>query len=156
MKITSRGFTLLEVLFSIAILAIIFLITVKSFSGEVAEKETRAIADNIVAKLELARSNAITGKNGQNYGVKFGDNYFTYFTGSSYISSNQSNERTDIGDKFEITNDIPGADDAIVFSKLKGDINHNGPITITISEVSNFENTIQLKIGKLGDVSMVK
>lgn len=156
MKITGRGFTLLEVLFSIAILAIIFLITIKSFSGEVAENELQSIADNIVAKLELARSNAITGKSGQNYGVKFGDKYFTYFTGSSFISSNQSNERTDIGDKFEITNDIPGADDVIVFSKLKGDINHSGPITITISEVSNFENTIQLKIGKLGDVSMVE
>ena len=153
---STRGFTLLEVLFSIAILAILFFITINSFGGEVAEKENQAIADNIVAKLELARSNAVTGKNGQNYGVKFGDNYFTYFTGSSYISSNQSNERTDIGEKFEITNDIPGADNAIVFSKLKGDINHSGPITITIYEVSNSENTIQLKIGKLGDVSMVK
>lgn len=153
---SKRGFTLLEVLFSIAILAIIFLITVKSFSGEISEKETQAIADSIVAKLELARSNAITGKSGQNYGVKFGDNYFTYFTGSSYISSNQSNDRSDIGNKFEITNDIPGADDTIVFSKLKGDINHSGPITITIYEVSNSENTIQLKIGKLGDVSMVE
>ncbi len=153
---STRGFTLLEILFSIAILAIIFLITVKSFSGEVAEKELQSIADNIVAKLELARSNAITGKNGQNYGVKFGESYFTYFSGSSYISSNQINERTDIGDKFVITNDIPGADDVIVFSKMKGDINHSGPITITISEVSNSENTIQLKIGKLGDVSMVE
>ena len=153
---STRGFTLLEILFSIAILAIIFLITVKSFSGEVAEKELQSIADNIVAKLELARSNAITGKNGQNYGVKFGESYFTYFSGSSYISSNQINERTDIGDKFVITNDIPGADDVIVFSKMKGDINHSGPITITISEVSYSENTIQLKIGKLGDVSMVE
>lgn len=156
MNFKTRGFTILEVLFSIAILAIISLISIKSFGGEVGEKEIRAISDNVVANIDLARSNAITGKNGQSYGIKFGDNYFTYFTGSSYISSNESNERNDINSKFEITNDIPGADDAIVFSKLKGDINHNGPITITISEKSDSENSIQLKIGKLGDVSMIE
>ncbi len=156
MRFNKRGFTILELLFSIAILAIISYVTIKSFSGEVSEKEIQAISDNIVSKLELARSNAITGKNGQNYGIKFSEDSFTYFVGSSYISSNESNERNEINSKFEIANDIPGEDDVVVFSKLKGDINHNGPITITITEKTDSENSIRLKIGKLGDVSMVE
>ncbi len=151
-----RGFSGAEILVTLSILALLFLIGTMSLSRNVAEKELQSIADNIVAKLELAKSNAITGKNGQNYGVKFNSDSYVYFTGSTYISTNQSNETTQISSKFQITNDIPGSDDAIIFSKIKGYTNHSSTVTVTISEISNASSSIQLTIGKLGDITMIK
>lgn len=151
-----RGFTIVEILITLSILALLFLIGTMSFSRNVAEKELQTIADNIVAKLELAKSNAVTGKNGQNYGVKFNSASYVYFTGSAYIPSNESNETVTISSKFKITNDIPGSDDAIVFSKIKGNTNHSSTVTLTVSEISNASSSIQLTIGKLGDITVVK
>ena len=151
-----RGFSGAEILVTLSILAFLFLVGTLSFNRNVAEKELQSIADNIAAKMELAKSNAVTGKNGLNYGIKFNSSSYVYFTGSTYISTNQSNETTQISNKFQITNDIPGADDAIIFSKIKGNINHSSAVTITISEISNASSSIQLTIGKLGDVTMIK
>ncbi len=151
----SRGFSFIELMIGICIISVLALIGTYSFGDSLKSKGMITITDDIVATLELARSNAMTGKGGTAHGVKFNEDSYIGFTGSSYISSNESNDANTISGKFLISNNIPGADDKIVFSKIKGESNHSGEVTITISEVGG-ERQRQVIIGPLGDVTVVK
>ena len=151
----SRGFSFIELMIAICIISVLALIATYSFGDSLKNKGLITITDDIVATLELARSNAMTGKGGTAYGVKFHNDSYIGFSGSSYISSNESNDVNTISNKYVISNDIPGADDKIVFSKIKGESNHTGTVTITVKEVDD-ENQRQVIIGPLGDVTVVK
>jgi type IV fimbrial biogenesis protein FimT len=155
MSQNSRGFSFVEMMVSIGIISLLAVIASYSFGDNLKNKELITITDDIVATLELARSNAITGKGSTAYGVKFNSDSYIGFVGSSYISSNQSNDVNTISSKYTISNDIPGADDKIVFSKVKGESNHSSSVTVTISEVGGSRQK-QVTIGTLGDVTVVQ
>lgn len=155
MSQNSRGFSFVELMVSIGIISLLAIIASYSFGDNLKNKELITITDDIVATLELARSNAITGKGGTAYGVKFNSDSYIGFVGSSYIPSNQSNDVNTISSKYAISNNIPGADDKIVFSKVKGESNHSSSVTVTISEVGGSLQK-QVTIGTLGDVTVVQ
>lgn len=150
------GFSLLEVIVTISFLMIILAIGVGSFRDTALDKELESTANNIVSTLELARTNSVAGKNSQNYGVKFNNDSYISFVGSSYIESNESNETNTVGSKVEITTDIPGASESVVFSKITGQPNHGQELTITISEKNESDNNIDVVIGILGEISVIK
>lgn len=149
-----NGFSLIEILISLAVLTSLLLIGTLSFSDLKTDKELQAIAGSIVSKLEEAKSNSLSGKGGSSYGVKFNDDSYVYFPGSSYIVSNDGNKEYQINSNFQMSNDIPGSSDSIVFSKITGDSNYAATVTLFIS--SDPESKIEIIIGELGDISMIK
>lgn len=57
---SNKGFTLLELMVGIAILAILISIAVPSYNEQIAANRVRYDADNVVTALQLARSEAVT------------------------------------------------------------------------------------------------
>jgi prepilin-type N-terminal cleavage/methylation domain-containing protein len=150
------GFTLVEVMVSIAALTILMLIGNFSFQNSLNSKKLNNEIDNLVSKISEIQTNAITGKGGQNYGIKFNNDSFVSFIGSSYIPTNENNILYLIDSKLEITHDIPGQEGVIVFSKISGEMNHNQNITVVIREKNNPDRSVSVIIGKLGVISIVK
>jgi type IV fimbrial biogenesis protein FimT len=57
---SNKGFTLLELMVAIAVLAILLSIAVPNYNAQIAATRLRADADNVVTALQLARSEAVT------------------------------------------------------------------------------------------------
>lgn len=75
----SQGFTLLEILVVVTILAVLMGTVVVGFTGADEERRLRTLAEDIQARLELARQNAL--QRNREWGVHVGDNsyHFTEF-----------------------------------------------------------------------------
>jgi type II secretory pathway pseudopilin PulG len=151
-----KAFSLIEIIFIITILSVLFGVANQAFRGKSAEKEIETIANTLVSDLEMAKTNSITGKSGQNYGLKFNSDSYVYFVGSSYIESNENNVVTQIPSNIEIINDIPGSTDQIIFSKITGDTNHDDEISISVQLINDPSKKVDIIIGELGDISMIK
>ncbi|MYF48803.1 MAG: type II secretion system protein GspH [Gammaproteobacteria bacterium] len=72
----SRGFTLLELLVVVAILAVLVGTVVVGFTGADEERRLRTLAEGIQARLELARQNAL--QRNREWGVHVEDNSYRF------------------------------------------------------------------------------
>lgn len=149
-----EGFTLMEVLVVLAIVSVLVVIAVSNFRSSKDKKELDSLVNSIVFDLEQAKANAMSGKNGQNQGIKFNASSYVTFGGSAYIASNQSNVTVPVTAGYQLANTIPGTDDAIVFSRITG--NTNVTATVTVSRISDATKKKDIVIGNLGDVTVVE
>lgn len=149
-----KGFTLIEILISIAIIGIISSIFVFSFQKEIQEKKMNSIVNSIVAKLQEAKGLSQSGKDGEVYGIKFNSDSYVTFVGSNYDQTSNTNVVFDIDDNFIISNTIPNADDFVTFSKIKGDTGINANVIITNKNDANMEKIITIR--SLGDISVIQ
>ena len=150
----SRGFTAVEIVVALGILVLIFGIGTQVFVTSRNAKQLETYTDGVSSKLEEAKTNALAGKNGTNFGVKFSTTSYTYFNGSSYSSSATSNVPYNLLGKYNISNNIPGTDDAILFTRLTGIPSATG--TIVISDGGSPAKTATVTVGVMGDVSVTK
>ena len=74
--IRGRGFTLLELLVVVAVLGILAGTVVVGFTGADEERRLRALAEDIQARLELARQNAL--QRNREWGVHVADNSYRF------------------------------------------------------------------------------
>ena len=121
----NTGFTVLELMLSMSILAILFALTVVSLTSLIPKANTRAAAEVLVADLREQQMKAMSGYEAiaggaSNYGIFFETNRYTLFTGSSYVAGHQENFVVNLqnGLTFDVTN-LPLS--AIVFSRGSGD-----------------------------------
>lgn len=149
-----RGFTLVEILVSLAIILLLMGIGAYALIASRTAKQLDTMTDSITAKLEEAKSNAISGKNGTNFGLAFSTTTYVYWSGSSYSPGNANNLTYPVTNGFSITSTIPGTDHAIMFARITGLPNATGSITITSNQ--NASTTDTITIGTLGDITVVK
>ena len=121
----SYGFTMLELMLTMSILAILFGLTVVSLTNIIPKANTRAAAEVLVADLREQQMKAMSGYEAitggaSNYGIFFETNRYTLFTGNSYVMGNQENFVVNLqnGLVFDTTN-LPLS--TIVFTKGSGD-----------------------------------
>lgn len=150
----NKGFSLLEIIVSIAIAAILLTIITTSFRTAQVRKTQDGITQSILASLEEQKANSQAGKGGSSYGVKFNSNEFITFKGISYSESSVDNKTFPVDSKFQISETISNANNIIYFSKLNG--NSNEVATITISHISNEVTPQNLIIETSGAISMVE
>lgn len=149
-----KGFTLIEIIISISIISILTVIAVNTLSGASDRKELEGIADSVVAELDQAKANSQAGKDGESHGIKFNSDSYITFSGSSFDVDDSNNQTFNINsEKFDITEDISNVDNAVIFSKIYGEIGDT--VTITIADLDD-SNSIDVIIGKLGEVSVIK
>jgi len=154
MRQYAKGITLVEVLVSITIIAILSSIIVVSLSSYRASKLVETTANEIAFKLEEAKTNSIAGKGGSSFGIHFASTSYTYFRGSTYNSSDTDNISPTFPEDFSITTNLTGSAVNIIFSRLTGTPNVTG--TITISKTNDSSKTKTITIGNLGDISVVQ
>ena len=75
-RMRGRGFTLLELLVVVAILAVLVGTVVVGFTGADEERRLRTLAEGIQARLELARQNAL--QRNREWGVHVEDNHYRF------------------------------------------------------------------------------
>ena len=127
-KLLDRGFTLLEVILVIAILAIISTISFSYLGGFKTSSELDETAGQIVGKLREAQSKAMTGEDGKKWGVHFdnagSDSSYDFFsTTNSYASGSAIVETIYLTHLAQgVTFSMPAAGQSVdvIFSKITG------------------------------------
>jgi prepilin-type N-terminal cleavage/methylation domain-containing protein len=149
-----KGFSLIEIIFSIAIIGILSVMVVTSFHTAQARKEQQGIVQSIVADLEKQKSDTQAGKAGSQYGVKFNPSNYVLFTGTSYATTSPSNRAVNVDSEFQLSETISNAQNIIYFSKING--NANETATITVSHISNRVNPLLLTVQTSGAISVIE
>src|SRR5437763_1402091 len=113
------GFTLVEVLIIMGILAILFTISSLNLSNTVPQTALSNATDLLVADLKQQQLSAMTGNTeGQainsNYGIYFTNEKYTLFQGSTYSIGNTSNFDVRLDD---INTSTTASGSIIVFEK---------------------------------------
>jgi len=148
-----KGFTLVELLVAIAIMVLMISIGVVTFVSSKNASNLNSYTDGIISSLEQARGNALSGKGGSSYGIKFTTNTLTHtlFTGSTYSSSATTNVVTQIGTGYTLTTNLTGSSNTIVFSRLTGVPSATG--TITLLQQATSKSKI-ITIGTQGNITV--
>ncbi len=126
---TSRGFTIVEILVVITILAAISLFVVSGFRNYARFQEYQQAVTTIRATLYEAKVQARSSEDGQARGIYFGTNTVTLFPGSTYIVGNSANRVTTLPQVRIITN-LGNGSPQTVFSNLYGLPSATGTVSI--------------------------
>lgn len=138
----NKGFTIIEVVVTLGILAIIFGATAP-VNWEFYQKiELRTEYNNYLSYLKLARAAALANKNTSAYGVYIGPDNITIFEGVNYAARNQSKDQLFAR---SLLINVSGATE-VVFSPLSGNSTNK---TITLA---NSQGTYNIDINTQGKI----
>ncbi len=147
-----KGFSLVEILIVIAIIGIIGGISTFSFNDAKTNKLLRIAGDDMVFALEEIKSDALAGKDGLNQSMFIESTTYTTYSGTTYSAGESSNRPHTLNPLFSISTTAPA--NTITFKRLTGDA--TSVSTTTISEIADPNNTIEIVVGTLGDITMVQ
>ncbi|MCA9372627.1 prepilin-type N-terminal cleavage/methylation domain-containing protein [Candidatus Woesebacteria bacterium] len=140
------GFTLLELMLTLAILGVLFALTVVNLTNIIPTASTRSAGEVLVADLREQQMKAMSGYEAitggaSDYGIYFDTDHYVLFTGDSYTEGAQENFEINLQGGLEFdTTDLPLS--MIVFSKGSGEVmNYSSTYhTITIDNVVSKES----------------
>ena len=133
----SKGFSLVEMLIVVAILAILVSMFVSSFSNAGGSQALDTSVISTISVLNGAKSSAVSSKDNSNYGVRIFSNKLVSFK-NNYGTENQE---VTISNLVKISTST-GIGSDIIFNKVSGSTNASGTITITVSNNSSKNSTI--------------
>lgn len=147
---TQTGLTLIELLISIAILAVVAILVTSGFNSFRESTQLNEAHSAILGMLKDARSRTLSSEKNTQYGVHFETSQVVIFSGSSYSSGFSSNEPYTLPSLARISSINFGGSADIVFARLTGSASANG--TITIESFSNPSKTKTITIISSGVV----
>lgn len=146
---SSRGFTLIEVLVSLAIAGIIVAVGVGAFVNWNTREALDTETGKIIALLLEARSLTTSGSDGSVFGVHFESGQTVLFRGAAYDAGSTGNRAQPLHDEVRITSvALSGGAHDVVFRKLTGATGQSG--TVTLSSVRDPDNTRTITITQTG------
>jgi prepilin-type N-terminal cleavage/methylation domain-containing protein len=148
------GFTLIEVLISVAVIVIIGAIGISSLYNARDSKNLDAVADGLDAVLEQAKSDAIAGKSAASYGVWFDSGSYAYFQGSAYSAGAGTNKVTILPGGWKLSTTTSSGRSYIVFTHLTGAAQATG--TVTVSKIADPSLARSISIGSAGDITVIR
>ncbi len=141
-----------ELLMALFIMILIGAIGTTVFYGSKRTKTLEVITDGLNFTMELARSDALAGKGGSNFGIFIATSSYTYFMGSSYVDGNASNRTTTIPSGWLLSTSTGNGSSAIVFLRLAG--TPQAMATVTVSNIGDPSLTRSLIVGSQGNISV--
>jgi prepilin-type N-terminal cleavage/methylation domain-containing protein len=151
-----KGFTLVELIISIALIAIIAGISFSNLGGHQKKLEVDLEAEKIVAYLRETRNRAIAGQDNSSWGIHFvnvsnGDDYYNLFKGLTFSTSAIVETRF-LSKKIQFL--IPAINENVdvVFLKSSGELSSSEKIII-LQSIINPEITSTIEINKLGQIN---
>lgn len=130
----NRGFTIFEVLISIAIIVIIGSISVSVFSRLSNSTSLDKDAHIVLSYIEKARAMAINSVDAVEHGVKFDTNSVKIFSGTAYNVSNIETDYNLPGSATISAINLSPAGSEVFFEKLTGNASATGTITVLSSK----------------------
>lgn len=128
-----KGITVIEILFVIGIIIIIFMIIITSFGRFRQVQTIKTASGDILSALDKARGNALASIDSSEYGVHFQSDKIVIFKGIVYSSLDLNNENINIISPATISNiNLSGGGNEIYFNRLSGAPDKTGVITISV------------------------
>lgn len=147
-----KGFTLIEILVSLAILAVISVIGLNSFSSVNTDKALDLEAEKVISLIAKARALTLSAKDGAAYGVHFEERTAVLFRGPTYSSGALANQVQAFNDIVKLSAAaLAGGGVEVLFAKLTGATAQSG--TITLAAVRDASKTRVITIAATGVAS---
>ena len=148
-----QGFTFIEIIISVAILATLTLIIVGSFSRFNKSITLSRDAERIVSMLNEARTNTIASKNGVQYGVHFEASRAILFSGAVYDENAIDNNAFLLKTFESISNvSLGGGGDNVVFNRVTGTTINFGSVTISTNSDDMSPRVISISANGLANL----
>jgi type II secretory pathway pseudopilin PulG len=147
----TRGFSILETMIVVAITIVIASIGTYAFTTLRTHKQLEVAADALRARLEEARTYAMSGKGGTTYGVSFATSTYTLYSGSTYSAGAAGNVVTTLPSPVTLSRSLSGGASTILFARITGLPSATGTLTL-----NNSSSTASVTVGTMGDVNVVK
>lgn len=146
---SSKGFSLVELLLALSIVAIVAVVGVTSLSNFNTEKALSLEAGKVVSLLVKARSLTLSAKGGDVYGVHFDTDKAVLFKGTSYVAGTAGNQAQPVNSAVRISATVlAGGGAEVLFKKLSGTTTQSG--TVTLASVKNGSLTKVVTISVTG------
>ena len=136
------GFTLTEILVAILILSLLAGFIFSTFISFRKNQSMSLDTETVLETIRQARSQTLSSKGGELYGVHFSSSKITLFTGNAYNQNGAGNISFDMNPNNIISWNLSGGGNDVVFSRLNGETTNDG--TITISSQGNSPKTITI------------
>ncbi len=146
------GFTFIEILISIAILAIIAMAIIGPFASFRNAQAIKNTSESVVALLNQARVKTLASENLLQYGVHVQTDKAILFSGSSYSGGTSISEIVVSDSNITLTNiSLLGGGSDVVFNRLTGVTDNYGTLKVIHANANVPQKTIT--ISKTGTVS---
>ncbi len=137
----NKGFSVVELLATIAILGLLFAVSMASFSKFNRREVVSANASALAASLRDARARTLASVGGSQYGVKVDADRFTFFQGSTFSSSTQSNISYMYLSGVRASSSIS----TFVFERVTGNSSASGTIDVYQSSASDVLKRVKVQ-----------
>lgn len=142
----SRGFTLIEFLIVIVIIAVLSAIIVSSFSGFRNNQVLSGETQEVTSLLYEARGRALASENAQEFGVHLESGKAVLFAGSTYSAGDPDNEETALDSLVEIASiALTGGGNDIIFNRISGTTDENGTFEVRLVDDIANKNTVTVE-----------
>lgn len=143
-----RGFTLIEGLLSIAIIAILGVLATSYGAASLSRNELRESALQTVDQLRRAQYQTMSGYLDSQWGVHFSATGFVFFKGSSYNAADPDNEPFDFAANVRFTSiGLNGSAVDVVFNRVRGDTAQYGSLVLTDSTANETKTVTVSEVG---------
>lgn len=139
-----KGFTLIETLVAVAVLALLAVIVVSGLSSFQESGELLRASDLVAGTLRDAKGRTLASKNNLAYGVHFDSDQIVLFEGTAYDASSVSNEVTPLPFRVEISTIALGGGDEVAFLRLSGEAIATGTIMLRVKQEPSKTKTVQM------------
>ena len=121
------GFTVIEILISVAVIAIIVLIIVSGIASFRRSADLNHASDGILAQFREARRRTVESRDASQWGMHIESSRTTLFKGATYSAGAADNE------VFALPNTITASGLAdVVFKRISGDTDNSGTLILTL------------------------
>lgn len=149
----NKGFSFIEILIVIAILAIIAVLTAVGFSSFYRKQTLDSLVDQVVSLVNEARQRTLFSDGDSQYGIHFEGGRVVLFKGISFTEPSPNNKEFIFSSFIEINNiSLNGGGADLIFERLTGKTNEYGAISFRIR--NDILKTKTITIEKSGAVSI--
>lgn len=147
-----KGFTLIEILISIAILLLLAGLTIGAFYTKFRTVTVDKDVENVIAYLDKARNQSLASVESSSYGVALQTNSALFFKGTSETPSSNILTRHFFSANVTASSSLSGGAVRVYFTRLTGEPSATGTIIFMSTNGSQYNKTIVIRSTGLAEV----